>query len=157
MKSVLSLLLLCLALPLAAENPAIYPFSNPTDRQRFQQFNEELRCPWCQNQNLAGSDSLVAEDLRREIYEQILDGRSDREITDYLLARYGDYILYKPRLTGATMVLYVAPVIFFISGVVILLMIVLRRRQREQDQPIATLNEQERKRLDKLLEQEKNP
>ncbi len=154
MRSVLLLLLLCLALPLAAEDTAVYPFSNPADRQRFQQFTEELRCPWCQNQSLAGSDSMVAEDLRREIYEQIQAGKSDREIIDYMVARYGDYILYRPRLTPATIVLYVAPVLFFVIGVVVLLVIVRRRRRAVRDVPDTHLSDAERERLAQLLRQE---
>lgn len=154
MKPVFILLLLCLALPLAAEDTAIYPFSNPTDRARFQQFNEELRCPKCQNQNLAGSDSMIAEDLRREIYEQIQAGKSDREITDYMLDRYGDYILYRPRLTPATLVLYAAPALFFVTGVAVLLVIVRRRRQAARETPEARLSASERERLAQLLREE---
>ena len=112
-------MLLCWQVALAAID--VYDFSSEELRERYQDLIQELRCPKCQNQNLAGSDSMIAEDLRREIYEQIQAGKSDREITDYMLDRYGDYILYRPRLTPATLVLYAAPALFFVTGVAVLL------------------------------------
>ncbi|HEY7883905.1 MAG TPA: cytochrome c-type biogenesis protein [Cellvibrionaceae bacterium] len=147
----LSLLLLFCTQTLASE---LYPFDNETDRARFAQFKEELRCPTCQSQNLAGSDSMISESLKREIYEQILDGQSDREITDHLLARYGDYILYRPRLTPATAFLYFAPVVFFVFGVIVLLLVVRKRRLTQAQDAISDteLSAAERKKIQALLE-----
>ncbi len=79
---------------------------------RYQKFIEELRCPKCQNQNLAGSNSPISEDLRREIYRLIDDGKSDTEIVQFMLDRYGDFILYRPRLTSETAILWAAPARF---------------------------------------------
>lgn len=144
-------LFLCIAMPVLAD-ASLYPFTNEADRARFQQFNEELRCPTCQNQNLAGSASMIAEDLRGEIYEQIQAGKSDREITDYMIARYGDYILYRPRLTPATAILYIAPVVFLVTGIVVLLLVVRRRRLNAQVMEKDTaLSEAERQRINALL------
>src|SRR5690625_1667978 len=87
-----------------------YEFDNEVDRKRYVSFIEEMRCPKCQNQNLSGSDSPIAADLRRELYFLIQDGRSDMEIVDFMVERYGEYILYRPRLSSATVLLWFGPV-----------------------------------------------
>ncbi|MBU2887122.1 cytochrome c-type biogenesis protein CcmH [Gilvimarinus agarilyticus] len=106
----------------------IYSFDDPVDRERFDQFNQELRCPQCQNQNVAGSDSLVAESLRQDLYEQILAGRSDKEIVDDMVRRYGNYILYKPPLEWKTAVLWLAPALLLVLGTLVLWRMVRRRQ-----------------------------
>ena len=104
-----------------------YQFDDESLRQRYQQFVEELRCPKCQNQNLSGSNSPIAEDLRRELYRLLNEGRSDTEVVDYMVARYGDFILYRPRLNTETAILWFAPAIFLLLGV--LIMVTIFRRQ----------------------------
>src|SRR5690625_309177 len=91
-----------------------YEFDNEVDRKRYVSFIEEMRCPKCQNQNLSGSDSPIAADLRRELYFLIQDGRSDMEIVDFMVERYGEYILYRPRLSSATVLLWFGPVVLLI-------------------------------------------
>jgi len=105
-----------------------YEFSSEVERQRYQHFIEEMRCPKCQNQNLAGSDSPIAADLRRELRRLLNDGRSDREITDYMVARYGQFILYDPPFDKKTALLWLAPALFLVCGAVALLVIARRRR-----------------------------
>ncbi len=142
-----------------------YKFDNEVDRKRFQSFAEEMRCPKCQNQNLADSDSLIAEDLRREIYEMIQDDRSDKEIVDALVDSYGQYILYKPPLNSSTWALWFGPVALLLIGIVVLIWIAVRRRQGAQDGtaevPGKNLSAAEQARLDALLNSEssdqKNP
>jgi cytochrome c-type biogenesis protein CcmH len=111
---------------LAAIDP--YQFDNEAQRDRYQHFIEEMRCPKCQNQNLAGSDAPIATDLRRELHRLLLEGRSDREITDYMVARYGEFILYDPPFDKKTAALWLAPGIFLAIGVGVLFIIVRRRR-----------------------------
>src|SRR5690625_1846869 len=98
-----------------------YEFDNEVDRKRYVSFIEEMRCPKCQNQNLSGSDSPIAADLRRELYFLIQDGRSDMEIVDFMVERYGEYILYRPRLSSATVLLWFGPVVLLILAIVILI------------------------------------
>jgi cytochrome c-type biogenesis protein CcmH len=130
-----------------------FEFDSEVDRQRYLSFIEEMRCPKCQNQNLSGSDSPIASDLRRELYVLIQDGRSDKEIIDFMVERYGEYILYRPRLNSATVLLWFGPVVLLIIAIVALIMVVLKRRAQDvQAKPVkADLSSAERARLDALL------
>jgi len=107
--------LLCMSF---AANAVIetYQFDTDVQRARYQHFIEELRCPKCQNQNLSGSDSAIAEDLRRQIHRMIMDDKSDIEITQYMVARYGDFILYRPQFNSATAVLWLSPIALLLIG-----------------------------------------
>lgn len=126
----------------------VHEFDNEVDRLRYQSFIEEMRCPKCQNQNLAGTNAPIAVDLRRELELMIKDGKSDKEIIDFMVERYGEFILYRPRLSPATLLLWAAPVVLLVLGVVILLLIVRKRRREEVD---TGLSSAERERLAVLL------
>lgn len=97
-----------------------YSFDNDIDQQRYQHFIQELRCPKCQNQNLSGSDAPIAQDLRRQLYQLIVEGKTDTEITTFMVDRYGDFILYRPPFNVWTAILWLAPVIGLIIGAVVL-------------------------------------
>ena len=86
--------LLCLPL-LAWSVIETYQFEDEQLRERYQRFTHELRCPKCQNQNLSGSNSPIAKDLRRELYRLLLEGQSDQQITEFMVARYGEFVLYR--------------------------------------------------------------
>lgn len=131
-----------------------HEFNNEVDRQRYQSFIEEMRCPKCQNQNLAGSDSSISSDLRREIYEMIKLGKSDKEIIDFMVERYGDFILYRPRVTPATYALWGAPVALLVIGTIVLILILRRRRQLAFAQTHKELSADEQIRLANLLNTE---
>jgi cytochrome c-type biogenesis protein CcmH len=146
---------LLLNVPRAYAAIDVYDFTNEVDKTRYQSFIDEMRCPKCQNQNLSGSDSPIAKDLRRELYTMIHEGKSDREIIDFMVERYGDFILYRPRLTSSTVLLWVAPLVLVILGIVVILVVVSRRR-RLAVVAAAPLSDNERARLKKLLAQEKN-
>ncbi len=144
-----------LVLPWSAAQGAvdIREFDSETDRQRYQSFIDELRCPKCQNQNLAGSDSPIAKDLRDQVYRMIKEGRADKEITDFLVERYGDYVLYRPPLKAATLALWLGPVVVLLLGIIILIW-VLRQRRSSGLAPTETaknLTDAERSELDRLL------
>ena len=145
-----------LALLLIARNQAFaaieaHEFDSDLQRQRYQSFIEEMRCPKCQNQNLAGSDSPISADLRRELYAMIKQGKSDKEIVDFMVDRYGDFILYRPRVTPITYVLWGAPITLLIVGVIVLIIILRRRRQLALIQSSQELTQDEKKRLQSLL------
>lgn len=147
-----ALLLIALwwTLPLrAAIDP--YNFSDDAERQRYQHFIEDMRCPKCQNQNLAGSDAPIAADLRRELRRLLREGRSDREITDYMVSRYGEYILYDPPLDRKTLLLWAAPGLFLLGGLVALVVVVRRRRSAAGPAAAAELSPAEEQRLRQLL------
>lgn len=94
----------------------VYDFETTEQEQRFRQLSNEFRCPMCQNANLSSSPGGVAADLRREIYRMILEGQTDAEIEQFMLSRYGDFVLYRPRLTLQTLLLWFGPVLFLLMG-----------------------------------------
>ena len=107
----------------------VYQFDTESQRQRYHILVDELRCPKCQNQNLAGSNSQIAVDLRRELHRLLIEGKTDREIKAFMVARYGDFVLYNPPLKVSTLVLWLLPVVLVIVGSVVLVTIVRQRRQ----------------------------
>ena len=107
----------------------------------------ELRCLVCQNQTLAESNAPLAMDLRNQIREQLAAGKSEREVVDFMVARYGDFVLYRPPFKATTLLLWAGPFVFLIAGFYFLLRF-LRRRQV----PVPRLSADERARAAKLLE-----
>lgn len=105
-------------------------FRSPADEARYRALTDELRCPKCQNTNLAGSDAGLADDLKNRVYEQIQAGKSDSEIRDYLIVRYGDFISYKPPMKASTLVLWWGPVLLLICVGFLLLRRSLRKPAR---------------------------
>lgn len=153
MKQLIHGLLLTLCL-LGSASAAIdaYEFKNEAERERYRTLVEELRCPKCQNQNIADSNAPIAMDLRREIYRMLEEGQSNEQIVDYLVARYGDFVLYKPPVNAKTLVLWYGPIVLLVIGFAVLAFILIRRR-RASDKPASnTLTEAERERLATLLD-----
>ena len=130
-----------------------YQFRDQAERERYQQLTKELRCPKCQNQDIADSNAPIAADLRREIFRMLGEGKSNQQIVDFMVDRYGDFVRYKPALSGRTWLLWFGPGILLAGGFVVLAVIVRRRRA-----PVAPgaqqLSAEERERLAKLLEKE---
>lgn len=133
-----------------------YEFKDEVERERFRGLTEELRCPKCQNQNIADSNAPIATDLRREIYRMLDEGRSDKEIVDFLVMRYGDFVMYKPPLDSRTWLLWYGPFGLLGLGAIVLCVLVLRRRQVEKSAGQAVLSETERERLDALLKENRD-
>lgn len=113
---------------LAAED--VYRFNTPAEQERFATLTSELRCLVCQNQTLAESNASLAADLRQQVYAHIRQGQSDREIVNYLVARYGDFILYKPPFNPMTYGLWLAPILFLLMGIFYLLFYIRKRRKK---------------------------
>jgi len=147
-----ALLLTLMLLPVAAYaviDGYKYPFESAEDAARFEQLAEDLRCPKCQNQNLADSNAPVAEDLRDKVYELMQNGDSDEEIVEYLVDRYGDFVRYKPPFRFDTVLLWGGPVLLLLFGIILLVYI---RRQQTTSAP-QTLSETELRRLDEIKAQ----
>jgi cytochrome c-type biogenesis protein CcmH len=107
---------------------------NPEQQALYEQLTAEVRCLVCQNQTIADSSAPLAQDLRREIRRKIEEGQTESEIKDFLTARYGDFVLYRPRFGGVSSLLWVAPGLFLVVGLIVLWRVV---RQRA-DFPITT-------------------
>jgi cytochrome c-type biogenesis protein CcmH len=144
----LSLLLVCLIGPLAFAKDAQPLGEDPAVEQRLTKLSQELRCLVCQNETLADSRADLAEDLRREIREQIKAGKSDKEIIEFLTARYGQFILYRPRVTPTTYLLWFGPFVLLLGGLWVLFNYIKRRRDSISEKPLSA---EERRRAEELL------
>ena len=105
----------------------VLEFANDGERARYHALIAELRCPKCQNQNLADSNSQIAIDLRNEVYRMLTEGKSDDEIKSFLVDRYGDFVLYRPPVQSNTLFLWWAPAIMLGLGVLVFGFIVVQR------------------------------
>ena len=135
----LALLLLCLfySSAIAQVQEEERPSDDPVIEARLAHLSKELRCLQCQNQTLADSPAGLAADLRREIREQMKAGKSDKEIVAFLTQRYGDFILYRPRVTFTTYPLWFGPFVLLISGLVVLFYYIKQRRDSFDETPLS--------------------
>jgi cytochrome c-type biogenesis protein CcmH len=143
-----TLLLILLWLPSLSLLAAIdaYEFANDAERAQFTRVIDQLRCPKCQNQNIAGSDAPIAKDIRERVHALIQQGKSDAEIIHFMEARFGEFVNYKPSFRPGTWVLWLGPPLLMI-GVAAW---VWRKRQL---QPVAPLTAEEQQRINQLLAQ----
>lgn len=145
-----SLLLLLVWIGVAQAAIETFAYTNDAERERFQALTRELRCPKCQNQDLADSNAPIAADLRGEIHRLMNEGKSDEQIITYLVARYGEFVMYRPPVEQRTWLLWYGPAAFLILGFCIILIIV-RRRQQQTLPSNAPLSADEQARLASLL------
>ena len=115
-----------------------YEFQDEVTKIRFQALSKELRCPKCQNQNLADSNSPIAADLRRELYELLQQGKADIEIVNFMVSRYGEFVLYRPRVSQLTYVLWFGPAVLILFGIIIVIVIVRRKPVPKEDLVLTT-------------------
>ncbi len=108
-------------------------FEDPEMQARYEELIAEVRCLVCQNQNIKDSNVFLASDLRREIRRMMSEGMSDAEIADFLVARYGDFVLYNPRKSGRTLVLWVTPALLLGIGAIVLVRVVRDRMKMPVD------------------------
>ena len=111
---------------------AQYAFDDPVLQERYENINRELRCLVCQNQTIADSNATLAQDLRREVRDMIAAGQTDAQIREFMIERYGDFVLYRPRMTAGNFLLWAAPVLLLLIGAIVLVRVV-RRRAQETD------------------------
>ena len=107
--------------------------SDTQTEQRIRHLSEKLRCLVCQNQSLADSNAELAQDLRQQLREQVAAGRSDDAILDYLVQRYGDFVLYEPPFKATTLLLWIGPFALFAAAVLVLLATLRRRRRAPEE------------------------
>jgi len=130
-----------------------YQFATDAERDRYRELTQELRCPKCQNQDIADSNAPIAADLRREIFRMLGEGKDNQQIIDFMVDRYGDFVRYKPALTARTFLLWFGPGILLVGGVGVILLIV-RRRKRISADVDPDLSPEERMRLATLLDKD---
>ncbi|WP_250207216.1 cytochrome c-type biogenesis protein [Alteromonas oceanisediminis] len=123
-----------------------YQFSSEAQRQTFLSLTAELRCPMCQNQNIADSDAMIAHDMRRKVYQLLQQGRSEQDVINFMKQRYGDFVHYQPPVTAYTMWLWLLPVVF----AVVALLAITRKRNTQSTTDI----DEKLAEADKLLARE---
>jgi cytochrome c-type biogenesis protein CcmH len=126
--TLLFFLLLAAGAAALAQEPLV--FDDAAQEERYNALTLELRCTVCQNQSLADSDAPLAQDLRAEIYEMMMAGRSDDEIKTFMIERYGDFVLYRPPMQGNTLALWILPIFLLLVGAVIVFFTVRNRNRK---------------------------
>ncbi len=123
----ITLIGLCVSTSYATE---VLEFKSTEDQQRFRLLTEELRCPKCQNQNLEDSNAGIAIDLRNQIYTMINEGQTSEEIVEYMVARYGEFVLYRPVHDQSTAILWYGPFALLLIGAVIFVLVMVKNQRR---------------------------
>jgi len=126
-------------------------FENQEQEQRYKKLIDELRCLVCQNQNLADSNAPLAQDLRKKVYEMISAGKNDQSILDFMVTRYGDFVLYRPPFNATTYLLWIGPFIILIIGLFVLLRFITQRKNNV----VTELTADEKEKLKQLLGEDK--
>ena len=145
-KLFLSLMLVCAAFSAHAKEAPL-AVDNPELERRVMALSEELRCLVCQNQTLADSHAELAVDLKNQVREKLASGMSDQDVVNYMVERYGDFVLYRPPVKGTTWLLWFGPFVLLVGGVALLLVKLARRKGAED-----TVPDTELKRAASLLE-----
>ncbi|AOZ67640.1 TPA: cytochrome c-type biogenesis protein [Haemophilus influenzae] len=128
-------------------------FSSPQQESDYHQLTQSLRCPQCQNNNIADSNATIAVDMRGKVFELLQEGKSKNDVVDYMVARYGNFVTYDPPMTASTLVLWIAPLLLVLLGVVFL----LRRKPKTQSavKSQEILTDEDNARLAELLNKDK--
>ena len=138
-------------LPLAARGVIeTYSFSSAELEARYHSLSQELRCPKCQNQNIADSNAPISKDMRDEVYRMMSDGASNEEIVGALVDRFGEFVRYKPEVDSRTILLWATPAIVVLGGLMVVAGIVIRSRRAGQQEP--ALTDEERARASRILD-----
>lgn len=126
-------------------------FKTQQQEQRYKKLIDELRCLVCQNQNLADSNAALAQDLRKQVYKMINAGQSDKEILDFMVTRYGDFVLYRPPFKATTYLLWIGPFIILVAGLFVLIRFIRLRKKIV----ITKLTDTDKEKLKQLLDEDK--
>ena len=127
----------------------VHRFDDPVLEERYKTLIEELRCLVCQNQNLADSNAELAQDLRAKTYEMVVAGATEEQVGDFMVGRYGDFVLYRPPVKSTTALLWVGPFVILLVGLIVVVRLVMRRRE-----PVPELAEADVERARRLLDDE---
>lgn len=127
-----------------------YQFNSVEQEQQYRELTEQLRCPKCQNNSIADSNAIIAEDMRSKVYELMMQGQNKQQVIDYMVARYGNFVTYEPPVTPATLILWVGPLLFVLIGGAV---VILRTRHRRGEKDNQEFSELEQQRLAALLKE----
>lgn len=151
MRGVLIILSLFVSLSTVNASVEMNKFTNEQQEDRYNHIIEELRCLVCQNQNIAGSNAGLAQDLRKKVHTMILAGNDDDAIYEFMVSRYGDFILYRPPFNLSTFILWIGPFILLVMGLFILMHFIRNRKKVV----VVELSNEEKEKLKELLKENK--
>ncbi len=129
-KSLLTLLLICMSAAVLAVQIEFHSFENAQKERLYLDLIAELRCVKCQNQNLAESNAELAQDMREKTYQMIVEGKTRKDVVNYMTARYGDFVLYRPPFKAKTLLLWIGPVLLLFFGLYFLLKVIRNQKTR---------------------------
>ncbi|QHM71861.1 cytochrome c-type biogenesis protein [Mixta intestinalis] len=129
-----------------------WQFDSAQQEQQYRELTTSLRCPKCQNNSIGDSNAMIAADMRMKVYQLLKQGQSEEQITEYMIARYGDFVTYQPPMRASTLVLWAGPLLFILAGGLVIFLR-SRRLPAESEQ----LDEAEQQRLDALLNGDRKP
>ena len=157
MRALMTCLLLVVLSPLAMAQSGdtggsqdLYPLESTEKQERFRNLLDELRCPKCQNQNIADSDAPIAEDMRNEVYRMVQEGADEQTVVDAMIERFGEFVHYKPAFDARTALLWLLPLIVVLVGLIVVT-VVVRRSARGPGTDSPALTEEQRRQADELL------
>ena len=150
---IIAALVLWLISAVASAAVDTYQFEDDNTRERFQQLTAELRCPKCQNQNIADSNAPIATDLRAKIHQLLMEEHTDEEILEYMIDRYGDFVLYQPRVENKTYLLWYGPAVLLLLGLSVVVWISRRSLGTARQDDNEELEENQKKQLEILLQE----
>lgn len=149
---VTALAALMISFSVVAAGIELREFDDPVMEQRYHDLTSSMRCPLCENQAIDDSDAPISADMRERIYQLLQDGQSDIEITNHMVSRFGEYILYNPRLENRTYLLWGVPVALLLGGALLVVLIVRTRRNASA----SSLSAEEQARLNELVNRERS-
>lgn len=141
-----------------------YQFSTVEQEQQYRELTGQLRCPKCQNNNIADSNAIIAEDMRQKVYELMQQGYTKQQVVDYMVTRYGNFVTYDPPLTASTLILWLGPLLVLLGGAVIIFRQTAKRRSdhavvRSDNSAVTNpspVSEEQQQRLQRLLDEQQD-
>ncbi|MBS3803717.1 MAG: cytochrome c-type biogenesis protein CcmH [Oleiphilaceae bacterium] len=145
------LLLVLLLLPgfALSDTSDLYPLDSEVKEERFRSLVKELRCPKCQNQNIADSNAPIAKDMRDDVYRMVAAGASEEEVVSSVVSRFGEFVRYTPQFEGRTLVLWATPALVILVGLMAIFVVVVRSRRNSET--ASQLTDEQRRRADEIL------
>ncbi|HFD32466.1 MAG TPA: cytochrome c-type biogenesis protein CcmH [Gammaproteobacteria bacterium] len=152
MKKIIIFLSLLTVFSVAEAAVEVKKFNTPQQEYRYKKLINEFRCVVCQNQNIADSNAALAKDLRKQVYKMIMAGKSNEEIMGFMVARYGDFVLYRPQFNSMTFLLWLGPFIIFLIGLYVLISFIRQRKKVI----VTNLSGHDKEKLEQLLAEDKD-
>lgn len=134
----------------------VYEFSTDERRDQYLALTKELRCPKCQNQDIADSNAPIAQDMRREVHRMVEEGQSSEQVVQFMVDRFGEFVSYKPKVNASTFALWFGPYILLVLGLIVVA-IVAKKAHNKRDSSLPSLSAEEQSKLSQLLDDAESP